>query len=56
MVVRINLHEKRTLLGNKLDEEITPRGVTLWGRDVLLKILTINPAGDSVGKLCWGFQ
>ena len=30
MVARIDLQEKRTLLGNKLDEEITLRGNNLW--------------------------
>ena len=59
----MNLQEKRTPLGNKLDEEITLRGITLWGRDVLLMILTITPLGipliSSVGgfndELRWGW-
>ena len=33
-----------TLLGNKLDEEITLRGITLWGRDTSLRF-----DDDSVG-------
>ena len=63
MIVRINLQEKRTPLGNKHDEEITPRGNTLWGRNVMLIILTITPLGipliSSVGdfndELHWGW-
>ena len=27
----------------------------MWGRDVLLRILTINSAGDSADKLRWGW-
>ena len=54
MMMRINLQEKRTPLGSNLDEEITLRGNTLWGRDVLLRILTINSAGDFADKLHWG--
>ena len=42
-----------TLLGNRLDEEITLRGITLWGRDASLRFED-NSAGDSVDKLCWG--
>ena len=51
-------------MGNKLVGEITLRGITLWGitlwgitlwgRDALLRVLTINFAGDSADKLCWG--
>ena len=62
MIARINLQERRTPSGNKLDEEITLRGITLWGGDALLKILTITPLGipliSSVGdfddELRWG--
>ena len=55
MIVRINLQERRTPLGNKLDEEITPRGNTLWGRDVLLMILTITPLGIPLISSVGGF-
>ena len=48
-------------MGNT-DEEITPRGITLWGKDVILKILTITPlgillisfVGDFDDELRWG--
>ena len=33
-------------IGNKHGEEITLRGNTLWGRDVLLMILMIIPLGS----------
>ena len=56
MIVRINLQERRTPLGNKLDEEITLWGNTLWGRDTLLRILTISSAGGYADKLCWGLM
>ena len=41
----INLQERMTLLGNKLDEEITLRGITL------LRIPPINSAGDELPLL-----
>ena len=52
-----------TPLGNKLDEEITLRGITLWGKDCFAEILTITPLGtpliSSVGdfddELRWGW-
>ena len=63
MIVRINLQEKRTLLGNKLNEEITLKGNTLWGRNVLLMILMItllgipliSSVGDFNDEFCWGW-
>ncbi|CAI8598812.1 unnamed protein product [Vicia faba] len=42
-------------VGEYTDEEITPRGITLWGRYALLRILTINFAGDAADKLHWGW-
>ena len=51
----IHLQERMTPLGNKHGEEITLRGITLWGRDALLRILTIISIGDSADKLRWGW-
>ena len=41
-----------TPLGNKLDGEITLRGITLWGGDTSLRF-DDNSAGDTVDELCW---
>ena len=46
MIVRINLQERITPLGNRLIEEIT-----LWGRDALLRIPPINSAEDELPLL-----
>ena len=45
-----------TLLGNKPDGEITLRGTTLWGRDVLPRILMITPLGIPLDKLLRGLM
>ena len=45
-VVSINLQERITPLGDKL-----MRRLTLWGRDVLLRIPPINSAGDELPLL-----
>ena len=42
-----------TPLGNKLVEEITLQGITLWRRDTLLRF-DDNSAGDTVDKLMLG--
>ena len=39
-----------TPLGNKLDEEVTLRGITLWGRDTSLRF-DDDSAGDTVVML-----
>ena len=46
MITRINLQESIIPLGHKTDEDIT-----LWGRDVLLRIPLINSVGDELPLL-----
>ena len=46
MIARINLQESIILLVNKTDEEIT-----LWGKDILLRVQPISSAGDELPLL-----
>ena len=55
MIVRINLQEKRTLLGNKLDERDYSEGKYSVGERCSAEDFNDNSAGDSVVMLCWGF-
>ena len=46
MIARINLQESIIPLGHKNDE-----GITLWGRDVLMRIPPINSTRDELPLL-----
>ena len=41
-----------TPLGNKLGEEITLQGITLWEERYFAEMLMITPLGIPVDKLC----
>ena len=45
-----------TLLGNKLDEEITLQGITLWEERHLAEMLMITPLGIPLISFVGGFD
>ena len=42
-----------TLLGNKLGEQITLRGVNSVGKERYFVEIDDNSAGDTIVELCW---